>query len=260
MFNRTLFLQIVASNRKLFFTITGVLSVLISIIMSVFVPSTIQQIAQANKGAGVNPLGDVSSLLAFVANQYYGMFAVILGIVYAIVLGNKLIAGQVDRGSMATHLSTPISRTELTFTSAIYLLASLAVMYAFVFGIGCGAAEITQAGELDMIKFLKLTIGFFLLQSAIGGITFAASCVFNRSSHSLAVGAGLPIFFFVAKMLSGMSNRLEEFKNVSLVTLYRSEAIIGNGHYVGGLIVLTGISIGLYSAGVIVFKRKDLPL
>lgn len=260
MFNPTLFKQMAASNHKLFIIITAVLSVLITVIMSVFVPSTISQIAEANKDAGVNPLGDISTLLAFVANQYFGMFALILCIIYTIVLGNRMISGQVDRGSMAYHLAAPISRTTLTGTSAIYLVSSLAVMLAIVFGVGCGVAEIAQPGELEISAFLTLTFGFFLLQTAISGIVFVASCVFNRSSRSLTVGAGISIFFFVANLLSGLSSKLESLKHITIITLYDSKAIMNDGSYAGGLLILVVIGTVFYAAGIVAFRRKDLPL
>ncbi|WP_164775425.1 ABC transporter permease subunit [Paenibacillus glycanilyticus] len=260
MFNSTLFRQIAASNHKLFIVITAILSALITVIMSVFVPSTISQIAEANKNAGLNPLGDISTLSDFVGNQYFGMFALILCIIYTVVLGNRMIAGQVDRGSMAYHLAAPISRTTLTVTSAIYLVSSLAVMFAIVFGVGCGVAEIAQPGKLDISTFLTLTFGFFLLQTALSGIVFVASCVFNRSSQSLTLGAGISIFFFVANLLSGLSSKLESLKHITIITLYDSKAIINDGSYVSGLIILIVIGIIFFAAGIVTFRRKDLPL
>lgn len=147
MFNSRLFVHLVKTNFKTFFIITTALSVLIGIIMGVFTPETMNEIAQANENAPVNPLGDISTLIAFVANQYFGNFALIFGMIYCVIMGNKLIASQVDKGSMAYHLSTPITRTQYTFTSFVYLTSSLTAMFALVFLVGVGVAELVQPGN-----------------------------------------------------------------------------------------------------------------
>ena len=52
-----------------------------------------------------------------------------------------MIAGQVDKGSMGYTLSSPVTRTQITFTNALFLAGSLVLMYALIaaFGIGIGA-------------------------------------------------------------------------------------------------------------------------
>lgn len=228
--------------------------------MIVFDPETMKDIANASKGAPINPLGDITTLIAFISNQYFGNFALIFTMIYSIIVGNKLIAEQIDKGSMAYHLSTPITRTEYTFTSAIYFVLSLVVMFALVFVFGVGLAEIVQPGELPIQSFLFLTLGSLSLHIAFSGIAFFASCLFNRSSLSLALGAGLILFFFATNILSGISDSLSFLENVTLISLYDSAAIIQNESFIGKLGILIVIGTSLYIMGIMVFKKKDLPL
>lgn len=260
MLSQPLFIQTAKSNFKMFAIITSVLCLLITIIMTVFDPKMIQDIKEANSGVAFNPLGDMSTLLAFIANQFYGMMAIIFPMIYLIITGNKLIAGQVDKGSMAYHLSTPVTRTQITMSSALYLTGSLAVMFGLIAVVGSTVARVIQPGALDYATFLTLTLGCFLLQFAISGITFFASCYYNHSGKSLTLGAGLPIAFFAFNLLSGMSDQLSFLKNLSLITLFDSEAIIAGEGYVAKLIVLAVFGIVLNVAGIKVFKEKDLPL
>ncbi len=260
MFNKSLFTHLLKTNNKVFLIITGVLSLLIGIIMSVFTPETMNEIAQASIDAPVNPLGDITTLIAFVANQYFGNFALIFAMIYSVIIGNKLIADQVDKGSMAYHLSTPITRNQYTFTSIIYFVTSLVIMFTLIFFVGYGVAELVQPGELPVEKFFMLTLGCLFLNLAISGITFFASCLFNRSSYSLGLGAGLTVFFFATNMLSGMNESLEILKNVTIITLFNSDAIIQSGSYGAQLFILILLTLVLYFMGVAVFKRKDLPL
>lgn len=260
MISKALLKQTIKSNFKLFAIITGILCLLIAIIMSVFDPKMVEAVKNSSKDLPFNPLGDMSSLIAFVSNQYFGMMAIIFPMIYLIIVGNKLIVGQVDRGSMAYSLSTPVSRGQITFTVAVYLAGSLAVMFGGIAAAGVGAAAVVQPGVLDYSTFLLLTLGGFLLQFAISGITFFCSCVFNHSSRSLAFGAGLPLAFFAFKLLSTMSDKLDFLKYFSLNTLFDTNSIISGGGYATNLAVLAAVGVLLYAAGVKVFKEKDLPL
>lgn len=260
MFDKSLFIHLIKTNLKIFIIIAGALSLLIGIVMSIFTPETMDEITKASMDTPINPLGDISTLIAFVANQYFGNFALIFAMIYSIIIGNKLIAEQVDKGSMAYHLSTPITRTQYTFTSAIYFVSSLLVMFGLVFVVGYGVAELVQPGELPVKEFFILTVGSLLLHLAVSGITFFASCLFNRSSNSLALGAGLTVFFYAANLLSGMSDSLEFLKSATIITLFDTNAIIQNESYGGQFVLLAMLTFVLYFIGIIVFKRKDLPL
>jgi ABC-2 type transport system permease protein len=260
MFSKPFLKQTIKSNFKLFAIFTGVLCLLIIIIMSVFVPKTIDAIKNASAGVPINPLGDISTLIAFIANQFYGMMAIIFPMIYLIIIGNKLIAGQVDKGNMAYNLSTPTTRTQITFTSAFYLASSLAVMFGVIAVLGISVAAIVQPNVLDYGAFLRLTLGCFLLQLALSGIAFLASCIFSNSSKSMAYGAGIPLAFFAFKLVSGMSDKLEFLKYFSLNTLFDSKAIMNGESYAAKLIILAAVGVILYVAGIKVFKEKDLPL
>ncbi|MEI6578889.1 MAG: ABC transporter permease subunit [Eubacteriales bacterium] len=260
MFSKPLFKQTVKSNFKMYAIFTGLLCLLITIILSVFVPSTMASINSTSGNLPFNPLGDISTLIAFVSNQYFGMMAIVLPMIFLIMVGNKMIAGQVDKGSMAYNLSTPTTRVQIASTSAFYLIGSLALLFGFIAAVGTGAAAISQPGVLDYNTFIMLTFGCFLLQFAISAIVFFASCVFNYSSKSFMLGAGLPIIFFVFKLLSGMSDKLEFLKYMSLNTLFDTNAIMNGEGFAVKLIVLAVIGVVLYAAGIKVFKEKDLPL
>ncbi len=260
MISKPLLIQTIKSNFKLFLIFTALVCGLLTIIMTVFTPSTMESINSSSQNLPFNPLGDISTLINFLSNQYFGMMALILPMIFVITVGNRLIAGQVDKGNMAYNLSTPVTRTQITFTYALFLTGSLALMFLLVAGVGIGVAAIVQPGVLDNQAFLMLTVGEFLLQFAISGIVFCASCIFNRSNRSLIFGTGLPILFFVTNLLAGMSKDLEFLKYFSIITLFDTDSIISSQGYAVKLIVLGVMAIVLYIIGMKVFKEKDLPL
>ena len=191
--------------------------------------------------------------------QYFGMMAIMFPMIYIIMLGNKLIAGKVDKGDMAYVLATPTTRLQVVMTSLIYFVMSLVIMFLCILLTGIISAAAFSA-DLDLGNFAMMTFGAFLLQFCLGGICFAASCFFNRSNSSLAVGGGLPVAFFMLKILSAVADELEFLEFFTLLTLYSPDAVAAGTGYVGQFIGMAVIGIALYIFGVVSFKKKDLPL
>jgi ABC-2 type transport system permease protein len=241
MLSKPLMKQIIKSNSRLFLIFTGVQCLLISLLMIVYTPS-------------------LGTLIDFAGMHFFVMLAPIFSIIYVIIIGTRMIAGQVDKGSMGYILSSPVTRTQVTVTNALFLAGSVVLMYALiaVFGIGTGA--IVHPGELNNGAIIGLSLGGAVLQLAISAIVFCASCVFNRTGRSLIIGAGLPIIFYASNLLATVSTSLAFFKYFSLLTLFDAKAIINGQSYAFNFIVLAFLAVILYAAGIKVFKEKDLPL
>ena len=160
---------------------------------------------------------------------------------------------------MAYVLSTPTKRTTVARTQAFYLAGSLLLMFILITSVGAVAGNFFQA-DFEMSKFIALNIGCFLLLFAVSGISFFSSCYFNLSRNSFAIGAGLPLAFFIFRIMTEISNDLDFFRYISLNTLFNTNAIITGGDYILNLMILAVIAVILYIAGIWVFKEKDLPL
>ena len=241
MISKPLLKQITKSNLKLFLIFTGVQCLLIALLMIVYTPS-------------------LGTLTDFAGMHFFVMLAPVFTMIDLIIIGTRMIAGQVDKGSMGYILSNPVTRTQITFTNALFLIVSLVLMYALIAVIGIGAGAITHPGELDNGAIIGLSSGAVALQFAISGIVYCSSCIFNRSNRSLIFGAGLPIIFYAANLLAGISKDLSFFKYISLLTLFDAESIISGQGYALNFIVLAGMALILYIVGIKVFKEKDLPL
>jgi len=114
--------------------------------------------------------------------------------------------------------------------------------------------------EFDRFAYLMMNVGFLLLLLAISSIAFLASCMFNLSKYSLALGAGLPFAFLILNLLSTVNETLEPLKYFSLMTLFDTEQMMRGGTYAPQLIALAVIGVALYVSAVRVFKTRDLPL
>ena len=240
MFNGVYFRQVIKSNIRLLIIFTAALSVFMAMMIYVFTPETVESLKNL-KGSTMGKMTGKITLVNFIANSFYAGNAIIFPMAYSIAVGNRLIAEKVDKGGMAGLLATPMTRNQVSGTGGLYFI-------------------IFQPDALEIKKFIMLNVGMLLYHLLISGICFFASCVFNTSRHSLMIGAGLPLFFFITHILVLLSENLSYLKYVTANTLFDSEAILDGKGY-GIKFAAMGISaLVLYVVGIMRFKRKDLPL
>lgn len=221
---------------------------------------------------GIKELGTMDLYGLIVGSIFFKMAGLLLPIIYVIMVSNNLIASQVDTGSMAYILSTSTRRKEVTFTQALYLIGSLALMFVLTCTTSIICFNIAQVStKLDIQKIIYLNLGAFAVMFAISGINFFASSYFDRSKRAMALGGGISMFFLVTTILGLFGSPvipsvvriapLNYFNYVSIISLFDVISIL-NGEFgwviKAAILLLIGI-IG-YIVGSIIFKKKDLPL
>lgn len=207
----------------------------------------------------------------FVQEMYYALAGIMLPMIFVIVTANKLIASQIDNGSMAYVLSTPTKRITVAFTQLFYLIGALFSMYFIVTFVDT-MTRLISAGTVDLANVILLNLGSFIVMIAIAGICFMASCLFNLSKHSLALGGGITVFFFICKILAlfgtdsfvsvGMGvEEMQIFNYLTIISLYDTAAITDlNPIFIYKLFILIAIGIITTIVGIYYFNKKDLPL
>lgn len=265
--NKTLFMSNIKSNWGIFAFIAGMILVYVTTSVALFDPeSTEAMIAIFEmlpegmmKAFGFDNLS--TDLTAYLGGYLYGFILLIFPLIYTVILANKLIAKHVDSGSMAYLLATPNSRIEIVLTQAIYLILSTFVLLLFELIVLIGLAEILFPGMLEIGKFLSLNLLTFLVLVIVGGISFLFSCIFNDTKNSIAFGAGVPIVFFVLKMVSEISESVEFLKYFSIYSLVDPERIMNDGSYTAIVcLILVVIGILLYGGAIYIFNKKSIAI
>lgn len=152
MFSRTIFKQTLKSNYKLWVIFTAVMALMSAIVIAVYDSKMITSIMDMVKDMpGIaNMVGDriggMTSLLGMLGESFYTMQGIILTLIFVIMTANSLVASQVDRGSMAYILSTPIKRTKVIRTQALYLISSVLCMYLVVTLVGLASVQLFHQG------------------------------------------------------------------------------------------------------------------
>ncbi|MDD6995022.1 MAG: ABC transporter permease subunit [Candidatus Borkfalkiaceae bacterium] len=225
-----------------------------------------QEVADALK-----EIGEMDLYTLIVGSIFYKLAGLLLPIIFTIMAANNLIAGQVDSGSMAYVLSTSTKRKTVAFTQGVFLTGSLLSMFILTSITGCVCLCFVENVSLTYGKLLLLNLGAFLVLFALSGLCFFASCFFDRSKRSMALGGGLSIYALVAAMLGLFGSdvipsviRLESlngFNYTTIITLFDVISIMdGTSAFLWKFAVLAVLGVGGYIAGAIRFNKKDLPL
>lgn len=209
--------------------------------------------------AAVGMTGSTGTLIEFIHTYLYGFIMLFIPIIYVIMLANKFIMRYVDNGSIASILATANSRKKVILTQMLSISVLIAILIGISTAIGCASSGAMFPGDLDVRKYLQLNGAVLLFDFAISGICVFAACVFNEARWYLAVGAGLPLIFYVIQMMANMGDKLENLKYATIYTLMPGQDILnGTGNVALCCILMIVIWLALYAAGGMIFTKKDL--
>lgn len=263
--NKTLFLSNLKTHRTLFIIINAVLLMYASIMIYIFDPSGINAMIEmfkmfpegVMKAMGFDTFA--TTLTTHIGSYLYGFIFIVFPMIFVTIVANSLIAKHVDRGSMVYLLSTPNSRVEIALTQVISLLVMLVGTFVVQTLIGIGFSEALHEGLLDVTPYIHLNLITMLVFFFVGAISFLASCIFDESGRSLSVGLGLPILFFLFKMLSGVSDKLEFLRYLTPYTLMDMRSILETDNYTLWVSLgLLGASLVLFALAITIFNKRSL--
>ncbi len=212
----------------------------------------------------------------FFTKIYFTVIGMLPPFIFVIIIAYSLIAGMVDRGSMAYILSTPTRRSAVALTQAAYMVLAPLLLMIIVCAARCASTKLFF-DEVDAPKIAMMYLGMYLVTEAAAGICYFFSCHFNQSSKALAIGGGITVWFFLASLLGMFGSEdlvnmgigveiLNLFNKLTIISLFDANAVqtIGTANvdmgFVPGMIILAAIAVICYTAGVIKFCKKDLPL
>ena len=265
--NKTLFKSTLRENWIVLLAITLIIFMYGSISVSMYDPESIEALVSMMefmpegmiKAMGFDNLG--GNLTEYLGGYLYGFIFILFPLIFTVIVANKMIAKHVDVGSMAYLLTTPISRVRIATTQAMFLVTGITLILVFNVGAIVLFAEAMIPGSLDIPGFLGINLVTYLVLIAVAGIGFFASCYFNDTRNSFAIGGGVPILFFVIKLISEISDNLDWLRFFTIYSFVDVNTVLGNSSYVAmSSIILVAISVGLYVGGITIFNKKSLAI
>lgn len=252
MFNFALFKQSIKSNWILWTVLTAVMSILLIQFASM----------------------EITKNLLFVI--FYGIMSTIFPGIYVLISSNKLLASQVDKGSMAYVLSTPLKRRTVVITQSIFAALSVIMMFIVTTVVHIIANQVSPldlaisgfpsvGGNLTAQMIIKLNLSCCAISLAMSGICFMLSGIFNLSKYAIGTAGTFVGVSILANMLTMFGSlgvkALENFKYLTICSLYDFKNILLDGSdWIPKMIVALVIGLVGYLVGSVWFSKKDLPM
>lgn len=263
MFSLPLFKREMKANSKLLIIFIYILTIYILSMVFLYDPQKSNLMDEMSKSMpelmkAFGMVSGTSTLIGYLAAYLYGLIILMFPVIFIIILANKLVAGYVDRGSMAYLLATPNKRVKLVLTQAVCLWVNMAILIAYATVAIIVFSALMHPGRLDIGKLIIMNVVLYILHLAISGICFFASCISNDTKRSFTIGAGIPVIFYLLQMISNMGGKLENLKYFTLLTLFNANDIIAGKSIVVPVLVLSAITVVLYSSSIFIFSKRDL--
>lgn len=260
-----LFLRETKRNLSLLAIFAGILALYAVVILTMYDPELGDSLAMMKEAMpqlfaafGMSDPG--TSLAQFLANYLYGFLFLALPLITVILLTNRLLAGYLDRGTMAWLLATPRSRRQIAASQALFLVAAILAAVVYAGGLCTLLSALLYPGELDILPFLRLNLSLAALLSLLGSLCFLGVCTLPDSRHGLAAGGGLCVLFMLLQMLSQAGEKWEWLRYLTPLTAFDSAALARGEGSLFPALVLAISALALYVAGVGIFTRRDLSI
>lgn len=179
---------------------------------------------------------------------------------HEIMFCTRVPAGEVDRGTMDVLLALPVSRWRIYVSETVAWLASGVCVLLLGLG-GCLLGGLTVASEnrAPWVLLLKVVANLGCLYLAVGGLAMLVSAMSERRGRAVAVVFALVLASFFLNVLAQFWSVAEHLSFLSVLHYYKPFAILQEGLWpVKDMLILTGCGAVLWTAGGIVFARRNI--
>ena len=251
MFSFTIFKKAIKANYFLWSIVT--------LTTTLFLSTTLFAVNNLSSSGATLP-GANGNIFVLLDQTFFSMIGILLPLIYVVVVSNKLVAKEVDNGSLAFTLTTPVGRTRLIVSRALFLFLFITLMFVILTAVGVTTANVLGI-DYELSTMLQLMSGLYFLELAFAGVAFLTSCIFNKTSLSLGLGVGITLGMFLLSTIGNLASELEGLKYLSFIQFYNVPSIIANNtNHLSNCMVLFILFAGLSSVGIQIFLKKNLPL
>jgi ABC-2 type transport system permease protein len=199
---------------------------------------------------------DLTTANGFLSAEFFSWIPVLL-VVYAIIQGTGVLAGEESNGTLDLLLAQPISRTRLFIEKAFSIIVGTLIIVALILPgwlIPYAAADI----DVALGRLLVATAAMAPLVLAFAALSLLAGCLLpTRRDAATAIVAVAVVSYFV-NSLGQAVEVLEPLRPASLFFYYRAEKVLVPGVDPAGVAVLLGTAVVAGGLALAAFQRRDL--
>lgn len=216
-----------------------------------------QQVIKALLGA---ELGD--KLSPGVLRSIAWVHPVILALLWAheITICTRLPAAEVDRGTIDILFGLPVSRSSMYLTETfVWICGGLFLILMGLVGALIGNHFVPEEARPSLGQMLVILSNLFCLYLAVGAMALLVSALSNRRGRAVAVAFGVVLGSFFLNFLTQFWEPAQVVAFLGILNYYQPLLILREASWpVSDMAVLLGCALAFWSAGMIVFTRRDI--
>lgn len=206
---------------------------------------------------GVSPLG-VSDIVGYSALIIYYIY--FIGLIYAMMLGSKLVQKELDDQTSEFLFTKPIERTKVLFVKT--LVAKLNLFIFIVFNAIITISLMINIGDkvysdAEIIKYMILSFfGLYLFMIVTFMVTIAVNMLVRNKRASMIAG-GMFIMYSYASSVAVLSlEKLNDFTIISPWRYFSPDIIVNDGFSIIYFSIFAIVSVALYIVARNAIKTK----
>lgn len=179
---------------------------------------------------------------------------------HAVVSCTRVPAGEVDRGTIDVLMGLPVSRWEVWVSeTVVWLGATVVLVLAATAGHLVGSLGAPAEMRWPIGRLAIVVCNLLCLQIAVGGLTCLVSALSDRRGRAITVVFIVLLASFLLNYLAQFWKPADKVSFLSLLSYHRPYFVLqGRGWPVGDMAVLAVAGAGLWTAGGVIFSRRDL--
>lgn len=186
--------------------------------------------------------------------------ALILIAAHEIVFCTRLPAGEVDRGTMDVLLALPVSRWQMYLSETfVWLGTGVDILIMGMAGCLVGGLSVVEESRTELSLLIKIVANLYCLYVAVGGLAFLVSTLSERRGRAVAVVFTLVLSSYFLNVLAQYWEVAKKIDFLSILHYYKPFAVMQHAAWpVIDMLVLAGCGAVLWTAGGIIFARRDI--
>ena len=202
-----------------------------------------------------------TGLAGFLSIAYTHPMMLLLAGAAVVGFAARSLAGEMEHGTIQLTLARPRSR-ETAYAARVLGLAVVVGLVAVAGPVGTvvGLLAAQPAGEFAWAHLLPLALSTAALAWAIGGLALFGSAVASTSGRVVGWALGLLTVSYFVDTFADVWRVLQPLRPFSLFAYYDPGTVLTSGTVVPRhLLVLCATGLAGVVAGLLVFRRRDLP-
>lgn len=196
---------------------------------------------------------------SFIGMEYLNLFWIIIALFFIAGFAARIIAGEVEKGTIEVLLSRPISRLKtafaqmLVFVTILILLIGITLLGFWVPSLW--ASEIV----IDWGPLINTMLVLFLFCLAIFGYSFFFSSFSSNKGRVLGFSATLTLVFYFMNFVALYWEQISFLKYYTLFYYYRGVDLLKGAPIVfTDILVFIMVFLVFTAAGLIIYKKRDI--